>query len=64
MQLIYSTPEQTTIAVTLDDGESLGNLNGPITAYVPTDPANTDYAAILEQDLTPEPYVLPSAAKE
>ncbi|HEY1878308.1 MAG TPA: hypothetical protein VGG68_00095 [Caulobacteraceae bacterium] len=64
MQLVYSSPEQTTITVTLDDGEHLGNLNGSVTAFVPTDPANTDYAAILEQNLTPEPYVPPPAVKE
>jgi hypothetical protein len=59
MQLVYSTPEETTITVTLDEGESLGNLSGPIEAFVPTDPDNTDYAAILDQSPTIEPYTNP-----
>jgi hypothetical protein len=64
MQLVYTNEDQNSINVTLDEGESLGNLAGPIQASVPTDPANTDYAAILEQKLVIDPYVPPPAAKE
>jgi hypothetical protein len=62
MQLVYTNEQQSSIKVTLDEGESLGNLSGPIQAFVPLDPANVDYAAILEQKLTIEPYVPPPAA--
>jgi hypothetical protein len=52
MQLIYSNPAETTITVTLDEGEvGLGDLVGPTVVHVPTDPMNRHYAAILEQDL-------------
>jgi hypothetical protein len=64
MQLVYTNEHASSIAVTLDEGESLGHLAGPVTAFVPTDPANTDYAAIVEQKLVIEPYVPPPAAKE
>jgi hypothetical protein len=56
MQLVYTSPDETAIKVTLDDGESLGNLNGPVEAFVPTDPANTDYAAILNERLKIDAY--------
>jgi hypothetical protein len=62
MQLAYTNEHESTISVTLDEGESLGNLAGPVEAFVPTDPANVDYAAIVEQQLTIEPYVPPPAA--
>jgi hypothetical protein len=52
MQLVYSTPEETTITVTLDEGENLGDLIGPTVAHVPTDPMNRHYAEILKQGLT------------
>jgi hypothetical protein len=64
MQLVYTNEHQSSISVTLDEGESLGLLAGPIQASVPVDPANTDYAAIVEQKLVIEPYVPPPAAKE
>jgi hypothetical protein len=51
MQLVYSTPEQTTITVTLDEGESLGDLVGPTVAHVPVDEGNRHYAAIVDQGL-------------
>jgi hypothetical protein len=51
MQLVYSNPEQTTIQVTLVEGESLDDLIGPTVAHVPTDPLNRHYAEILEQGL-------------
>lgn len=56
MQLVYTDPDKTTIKVTLDEGESLGNLNGPVEAFVPTDRANTDYAAILSKKLKVESH--------
>jgi hypothetical protein len=51
MQLIYSNPEQTTITVTLDEGESLGDLVGPTVAHVPKDPANRHYSEIIKRKL-------------
>ncbi|HEY1433221.1 MAG TPA: hypothetical protein VGF39_16565 [Stellaceae bacterium] len=51
MQLVYSTPEETTIQVTLDERETLGDLVGPTVAHVPTDPMNRHYAAILDKAL-------------
>jgi hypothetical protein len=64
MQLVYTNEHENSITVTLDEGESLGNLAGPIQAFVPPDPANVDYAAIVEQKLVIDPYVPPPAAKE
>jgi hypothetical protein len=64
MQLSYTNEHASSVKVTLDEGETLGHLAGPTTAFVPLDPANTDYAAIVEQKLTIEPYVPPPAAKE
>jgi hypothetical protein len=55
MQLIYSNPEETTITVTLDEGEvGLGDLVGPTVAHVPTDPMNRHFAAIVAQGLKVE----------
>jgi hypothetical protein len=54
MQLVYANPEETTITVTLDEGESLGDLHGPTVAHVPTDPMNRHYAEIIEQGLKVE----------
>jgi hypothetical protein len=51
MQLVYTNPEQTTIMVTLDEGENLDDLAGPTVAHVPTDPSNRHYAMIVEQGL-------------
>jgi hypothetical protein len=60
MQLIYTDDTSTTIKVILAEGETLGHLVGPIAAaFVPVDPANVDYAAILEQELPIDPYVAP-----
>jgi len=60
MQLIYTSAENTTIQATLDDKESLGNLTGPGVFFIPTDPANAEYAYIVEQGLKIEEYVPPS----
>lgn len=51
MQFIYTSPEETTIMVTLDEGESLDDLVGPTVAYVPVDEGNRHYAAIVAQAL-------------
>jgi hypothetical protein len=59
MQLIYSNPEETTITVTLDEGEWLGDLIGPTVAHVPTDPMNRHYDEILDQGLTIDAYSKP-----
>jgi hypothetical protein len=37
--------------VTLDEGESLGDLVGPTVAHVPVDEGNRHYAAIVDQGL-------------
>jgi len=59
MRLIFANPEKTSIVVTLDEGESLGLMNGPGTWFVPTDPANTDYAAIMDKGIKIDAYVPP-----
>jgi hypothetical protein len=56
MQLVYSNPKETTITVTLDAGETLGDLQGATVAHVPKDPLNRHYAAILKEGLKIEPY--------
>jgi hypothetical protein len=61
MQLVYSNPEETTITVTVDEGEvALGDLVGPTVANVPTDPMNRHYAAILAEGYTIPAYEAPS----
>jgi hypothetical protein len=57
MQLIYTDPDETTIKVTLDEGETLDDLIGPTEAFVPRDEANRHYAKIIEQGLKIEPQV-------
>lgn len=52
------------IDVTLDEGEHLGRYQGPATIHVPPDPANTEFAEILEKGLTIEPYQPPPQPKE
>jgi hypothetical protein len=59
MQLVYTSADNTTIQATLDDKESLGNLTGPGAFYVPTDPANAEYAEIVEQGYKVSPYEPP-----
>jgi hypothetical protein len=56
MQLTYTSPQETTIQVTLAKGESLGDLIGPTVAHVPTDPMNRHYAAIIQGQHKIEPY--------
>jgi hypothetical protein len=60
MQLTYTSPEETTIKVTLDEGESAADFFGPIEAFVPTDPDNRHYAAIVEGNYTIEAYEAPA----
>jgi hypothetical protein len=61
MQLIYSNPEETTITVTLDEGEWLGDLIGPTVAHVPTDPMNRHYDEILYWNYVVDAYAAPAA---
>jgi hypothetical protein len=61
MRLTYGNPEKTGLTVTLDEGESLGFMNGPGTFGVPCDEANTDYAAITARGLAVEPCAAPPA---
>jgi hypothetical protein len=60
MQLVYTSPDETTIRMTLDEGESAADFVGPIEAFVPTDPDNRHYAAIVDEGLTIEPYPAPA----
>ena len=57
MRLVFTNPEKTSIVVTLDEGEALGLMAGPGTWFVPTDPTNTDYAAIMDKGINVEDYV-------
>jgi hypothetical protein len=43
----------------LDAGDTLGHHAGPTTIFVPTDPANREYAEILANDHPVDPYVPP-----
>jgi hypothetical protein len=60
MQLTYTSPEETTIKVTLDEGETAADFVGPIEAFVPTDPMNRHYAAIVEGNYTIDAYEAPA----
>jgi len=60
MDLVFANPEQTTIKATLVEGEVLGNHPGPVECFVPTDPANAEYADILANGRTVAPYVPPA----
>ena len=57
MRLTFTNPEKTSIVVTLDEGEALGLMAGPGTWFVPIDPTNTDYAAIMDKGINVEDYV-------
>jgi hypothetical protein len=59
MNLTYSSPEETTITVTLDEGETLGDLVGPTVVHVPTDPLNRHYAEIVDAGLKINAYEVP-----
>jgi len=60
MQLIYANPQGTSIQATLDPKETLGNLEGPGVFFVPTDPANAEYAEIVAEGMKVEEYVAPT----
>jgi len=59
MQLAYTSADQTTIQATLEAGETLGNLHGPGTCFVPTDGGNAEYNDIVARSLPIGPYVPP-----
>jgi hypothetical protein len=59
MRLRFANPEKTSVVVTLDEGESLGLMAGPGQWTVPTDPANTDYAAIMDKGINIDAYAPP-----
>jgi hypothetical protein len=62
MNLAYSSPEETTIRVTLDEGETLDEFVGPTEVFVPVDPDNRHYQTIVDGNYTVDPYVAPSAS--
>ena len=64
MQLVYTNAEQTSIQATLEEGEALGNVTGPATIFVPTDPANREYQAIEEGQHRIQPYQPPPQPQE
>jgi hypothetical protein len=59
MRLTYTSPEENTIRVTLDEGESLDDLVGPIEAFVPTDEDNRHFATIRVEGLEIYRYAAP-----
>jgi hypothetical protein len=63
MRLSYVDADHRFISVQLDDGEVLGSLTGPIDppflASIPVDPMNSDYAKIIDEGISVEPYVAP-----
>jgi hypothetical protein len=52
MDLQWADGSRKTIIVTLDEGEAIGSLVGPTQAFVPNDPLNEDYAAIVASGFT------------
>jgi hypothetical protein len=58
MQLTYTSSDETTIKVTLDEGETLDDLTGPTEAFVPVDFDNRHFEAIPADALI-WPYVKP-----
>jgi hypothetical protein len=47
MQFQFGDESETVIVVTLAEGESVGRIVGPMVTFVPADPMNSDYAAII-----------------
>jgi hypothetical protein len=47
MRFIYADKHNTTVQITLDAGETLADLTGPIEIVIPADPANQHYAALV-----------------
>jgi hypothetical protein len=60
VELIYTSPDHTTIQATLEAGETLGNMTGPGEIFVPVDPSNREYGDILERKLTIAAYTPPA----
>jgi hypothetical protein len=50
----WANAEQTTIVAVIDG----------VTMFIPTDPANTDYAKLVADKVPIAPYVPPAPAKE
>jgi hypothetical protein len=48
MQARWLDEDHTTVAVTLADGERLGNQTGPGFFSIPATDGNADYAALIE----------------
>jgi len=63
MKLSYSNEERTVIQVQLEEGEILGNFAGPVTMFVPNDPANREFADIQEQQHEIDDYQAPATPK-
>jgi hypothetical protein len=61
MNLTYTSPEENTIKVTLDEGETWSDMTGPTEAFVPTDPDNRHYQDIVSDDLNIAAYEAPIA---
>lgn len=59
MHLVYNAFNSEIIA-TLEEGEILGGIEGPIEMSIPSDPNNTQFAAILRRELVIEPYEPPT----
>jgi hypothetical protein len=47
MQIVYGDESETVIVLTLAAGESLGRRVGPTVVFVPADPMNSDFAAVI-----------------
>lgn len=55
MKYVWLDAEHTTIRVTTDEGEEL---------FVPTDPGNRHYAAMLAEEIEPEAYTPPAEPRD
>jgi hypothetical protein len=67
MQFTYTDPDETTIKVTLDEGETWSDLTGPTEAFVPTDEGNRnyqDYKTWLDEGNEPATYTPPSIGEK
>ena len=51
MQLVYTSHKHVLVQATLDEGETLAELEGPLTTFVPVDGSNEAYHEIYEQGL-------------
>lgn len=64
MKLTYASADETTIEAMLGAGETLGNMTGPATVFVPIDPANVEYADLLANGYPIAPYPAPEPLTE